>query len=310
MKKWLILISVVLVASLITFNFLFPSTQTETYDTIVKCPPRAVARQIVNKEKWKNWWPGRKISDSVYSFENCNYKIGEILLNGFKTVVYHDKDSVSGLLQFIYFGTDSTQLKWTSVCSFSKNPLKRISQKKDVKTINDASINLVNEMKNYFAVASDVYGMKITEEKVKDSTMIAFKQTFDHYPTTEEIYGMIRSVQKYVKEKGGIETNYPMLNVHKEGPSRYETMVAVPTNKDLPANGKFELKKMVLGNILEAQVTGGTERVKEGEKELANYVDDHQKISPAIPFQSLVTDRISEPDSTKWITRLYYPIFY
>jgi len=310
MKKWLILISVILVASLITFYFLFPSTQTDTYDTVVECPPRAVARQIINKEKWDKWWPGKKVNDNIYSFENCDYKIGEILLNGFKTVVYHDKDSVNGLLQFIYFGTDSTQLKWTSVCSFSKNPLKRMSQKNHVKTINNTSVNLVNKMKDFFAEPSNVYGMKITGKKVKDSTMIALKQTFDHYPSTEEMYAMIRSVQKYVKEKGGIETNYPMLNVHKEGASRYETMVAIPTNRDLPANSKFELKKMVLGNILEAQITGGTERVKEGEKELANYVEDYHKISPAIPFQSLVTDRTSEPDSSKWITRLYYPIFY
>ena len=67
---------------------------------------------------------------------------------------------------------------------------------------------------------------------------------------------------------------------------------------------------MVLGNILKAEVTGGLDRVKEGETELANYVDDYHKLSPAIPFQSLVTDRISQADSTKWITRLYYPIFY
>jgi hypothetical protein len=171
-------------------------------------------------------------------------------------------------------------------------------------------VKLVNEMKKYFAISSNVYGMKITEEKVKDSTMIALKQTFDHYPSTKEIYTMIHSIQKYVKDNGGTESDYPMLNVHKEGVRRYQTMVAVPTNKDLPANEKFELKKMVLGNILKAEVTGDVERVKNGEKELANYVDDYHKISPAIPFQSLVTDRISQPDSTKWITRLYYPIFY
>lgn len=310
MKKWLILIAVILVASIITFYFLYPSTQSDTYETIVACPPRAVARQIINKEKWGKWWPGKKINDSIFSFQDYNYKIGEILLNGFKTVVYNDKDSLAGLLQFIYFGTDSTLLKWTSVYDFSNNPLKRIEQNVDVKAMNNSSADLVNEMKKYFAVTANVYGMKIEEDKVKDSTMIALKQTFDHYPTTGEIYEMITSIQKYVKENGGMQNNYPMLNIHKEGPSRFQTMVAVPTNKDLPANGNFELKKMVLGNILKAEVTGGVDRVKEGETELANYVDDYHKLSPAIPFQSLVTDRISQPDSTKWVTRLYYPIFY
>ena len=310
MKKWLILISVVIIASLITFYFLFPSVQNDSYDTIVNCPPRAVARQIINKDKWQQWWPGKKIDNDIYSFENCNYKIGEILLNGFNTVVYHDNDSLKGLLQFIYFGTDSTQLKWTSVYTFSNNPFKRLEQNKDVTAMNNASVNLVNAMKKYFAVPANVYGMKIVEETVKDSTMIALKETFDHYPSTDDVYSMIHSIQTYIKNKNGSAVNYPMLNVHKEGPSRFETMVAIPTNRDLPAEGKFELKKMVLGNILKAEVTGGMNRVKEGEKELANYVEDYHKLSPAIPFQSLVTDRLAQPDSSKWVTRLYYPIFY
>jgi hypothetical protein len=310
MKKWLILISVFVIACLTTLYFFFSATQTETYETIVRCPPKAVARYIINKDKWQQWWPGKKIDDSIYSYQNCNYKIGEILLNGFKTVVYHDNDSLNGFLQFIYFGTDSTQLKWTSDYTFSKNPLKRLEQSKEVNAMNNTTVTLLNEMKNFFSIPSNVYGMKIEAGKVKDSTMLALKQTFDHYPSTEEVYSMIRSVQNYVKENGGEESNSPMLNVHKEGPARYETMIAVPTNKDLPAIGKFELKKMVLGNILKAEVIGGINRVKEGEIEMENYVDDYHKLSPAIPFQSLITDRISQPDSTKWITRLYYPIFY
>jgi hypothetical protein len=37
-------------------------------------------------------------------------------------------------------------------------------------------------------------------------------------------------------------------------------------------------------------------------------VQDHQRVAPAIPFQSLVTDRTKQPDTSKWVTRLYWPI--
>ena len=47
-------------------------------------------------------------------------------------------------------------------------------------------------MKKYFGDSAKVYGMAIKKDKVKDSTMISLKKTFDHYPTTEEIYDMIR----------------------------------------------------------------------------------------------------------------------
>lgn len=301
---------VVIVASLITIYFMIPRSQKDSFQTTLACTPQAVTRQMINKKNWQNWWPGEKINDSIFLFENYKYKIGKILLNGFHTTIYNDKDSINGLLQFIYFGTDSTQFKWTSDYSFSKNPLKRIKESREVKQLNNNAAELILDIKKFFSIPANIYGMKIVEDKIKDSTMIALKQMFDHYPATEEIYDMIHSVQKYIKENHGVETNFPMLNIHKEGPSRFQVMVGIPTRVDLPAKGNFELKKMVLGMVLRGEVKGGVERVKEGEKELAYYVTDHHKYSPAIPFQSLVTDRIVQPDSSQWITRLYYPIFY
>jgi hypothetical protein len=67
---------------------------------------------------------------------------------------------------------------------------------------------------------------------------------------------------------------------------------------------------MALGNILVGEVKGGTYTVISGEQNLTNYVNDHKKMSPAIPYQSLVTDRLLEADTSKWVTKLYYPVFY
>jgi len=100
-----------------------------------------------------------------------------------------------------------------------------------------------------------------------------------------------------------------MLNVYADNPGRYQVMVAIPTKSDLPSESGFQLKKMVLGNILVAEVKGGPATVRLGEENLQNYVDDYHKISPAIPYQSLITNRMAESDTTKWITKLYYPVF-
>ena len=36
---------------------------------------------------------------------------------------------------------------------------------------------------------------------------------------------------------------------------------------------------------------------------------DNALSSPAIPFESLVTNRMQEPDTSKWVTKIYYPGF-
>jgi hypothetical protein len=121
---------------------------------------------------------------------------------------------------------------------------------------------------------------------------------------------MINELKDYIKKKNGEQTNPPMMNVFPVSNTGFEVMIAIPTKWDLPQEGNFRLKKMVLGNILVGEVKGGISTVINAEKQLANYVFDHGKSSPAIPFQSLVTDRLLEPDSSKWITRLNYPVFY
>jgi hypothetical protein len=64
----------------------------------------------------------------------------------------------------------------------------------------------------------------------------------------------------------------------------------------------------VAGKILIGEVRGGDATTKNAFAEMHNYVVDHQMTSPAIPFISLVTDRKQEPDSSKWISRIYYPV--
>ena len=62
------------------------------------------------------------------------------------------------------------------------------------------------------------------------------------------------------------------------------------------------------GNILITEVKGGPEEIKKAYRQVELYISDFQRVAPAIPFESLVTDRRAEKDSTKWITRIYYPV--
>jgi hypothetical protein len=309
MKRSILIVGLFILVIVVALYFIIPSATNFNYQTTANCTESAVARKLITKDKWQ-WWPGQKINDTTYSYKECSYKIEKILVNGIETTVYDNKDSVKGMLAFVYYGTDSTEFQWTSTYHFSANPFERFPEYFRFKKIKNNIENLLKDIKKYFDNQENIYGMKITKQKVTDASMIATKQTFSHYPSTHEIYGMINSVKEYIKAKGGEENNYPMLNVHREA-DEYETiMVAIPTKTDLPSEGNFSLKKMVLGNILMAEIKGGIYTVLKGEEEMTNYVNDYKKIAPAIPFESLVTNRLLETDTSKWITRLYYPIFF
>lgn len=309
MKK-LIAVIVFIIIGFTLLYFFIPTTKTFNYQTTANVTPTAVTRKIIHKTEWHSWWPGEKINDTTYLFQHTIFRVDKILLDAIETTVFSNTDSIKGYLQFTGFGQDSTRFSWVSEYHFPANPIERVEEYFQLKKIDNQIKTLVDSIHSRFNEPLVIYGMNIKEQKVTDSTLISLKNTFSHYPSTSEIYSMVDSINSYITKNGGEVNNYPMLNVHQNGPSAFETMVAIPTKRDLASNGNFELKKMVLGNILMGEITGGVHAVLNGEQQLRFYANDYHKMSPAIPFQSLVTNRIAEPDSAKWITRLYYPIFY
>jgi len=66
--------------------------------------------------------------------------------------------------------------------------------------------------------------------------------------------------------------------------------------------------RLVPGKYLTTEVTGGPGSVAAALSGLKDYIRDYQRTIMAIPFQSLVTDRMQVTDTTRWVTRIYYPI--
>jgi effector-binding domain-containing protein len=86
-------------------------------------------------------------------------------------------------------------------------------------------------------------------------------------------------------------------------------MLALPVNKILPDEGPFAFKRMVRGLILVAEIKGGPSTIENAFQVFKTYVEDHNYTEIALPFQSLITDRQAEPDTAKWVTKLYYPVY-
>ena len=62
------------------------------------------------------------------------------------------------------------------------------------------------------------------------------------------------------------------------------------------------------GNILITEVKGDNKEIQKAYTQIQHYISDYKRIAPAIPFESLVTDRRKQPDSSQWVTKIYYPV--
>ncbi|MEJ7680918.1 MAG: hypothetical protein WKG06_24320 [Segetibacter sp.] len=222
--------------------------------------------------------------------------------------IIKDERVYSSILRILPLKSDSSIIVWRLIIKNSSNPVSRINNYLEAGRIKGNMKVILKLMTLYLENRGKVYGIKIENERVKDTLLISTTTFVKDYPSVQTIYGSIDNLRAFIKARQAKETNYPMLHVEKT-PDGYKTMVAIPVNKLLESNGQYVFKRMVPGNILVAEVKGGAFRVQEALAQMENFIQDSELISPAIPFESLITDRLKEKDTSKWITKIYYPIF-
>jgi len=265
-----------------------------------------VLRTLENDSTWKRWWPG----ETPFAYNNQSYFIRGNVFNVFDLTIHTDKDTINSRIELVFIKADAMTIWWNAEQVSSNNPFKRFAQYRHAKQTEENMKAILQSMKTFHQKTENIYGFDVKEILVKDSVLISTRRSFDHYPDAQEVGDMIQSLKKYIALNDAIEKNLPMLNVVKFGSAHYEAMTAIPVDRALPITKEFAPKFLLKGgNILEAQIQGGPYTIENCLKELENYRADYKFTSPALPYQLLVTDRAKEADTTKWITRLYYPVF-
>ena len=170
---------------------------------------------------------------------------------------------------------------------------------------------MFTNIKQHYSLSANLYDLDIRREIVDDSTMISTFDSTIGYPSTEKIYSLIDKLRAYISSQQAQATDSPMLNIFSKDNRTFFTRVAFPTNKTLPSKGDIVFRKMLYGgNILTALVKGAPNKADSAIVAIENYLSDYELTSPAIPFYSLVTNRLAEKDSTKWTSKIYYPVMY
>ncbi len=301
---------------LVSIYFLIPAKINFGKIVYIHTNINVASRFITNESKWQKWWPsdssaqiasGKEISKIQYNYNNYLYTINRKVPEGFHITVENKSIRANSFLQIISINPDSVVLIWKGEMTGSANLFKKISNYWNAKKIKSNMSEVVQSAKAFLENKEKIYGLHIVQEKVKDTLLISTKYFSNTFPSTEIMYNLIQKLRLYISSSGALETNHPMMNIIADG-GIYKMMIAIPINKLIAGNEEYFFKRMVAGNILVAEVLGGNYTINEALGKIKTYMDDKHLVSPAISFESLVTDRSKESDTAKWITRIYYPV--
>jgi hypothetical protein len=311
MKKWFGVILLLVLLFIAAAYFFIPGSSSLQAGRSVRVNAHAFSRNFMNEDNWQKWWPGKMISGGKhqrYQFNDHEYYIVDERINSFIILVSGKNISDTTELQLLPTAPDSVELVWKGKAAAS-GPFSKFTNWSTAKILNRELKLILDHIADYYTNQDNLYGISIKEDKVVDSTLLQNFAIVNGYPSTELVYQLIDQARQYARKNEAKETGFPMLNISTPDSIRYLTKIAIPVDKQLPPSGNLAYKWMLpRGNILVAEIKGGPGAIKNAFQHMDEYITDHQRLAPAIPFQSLITDRLQEKDTSKWVTRIYYPV--
>jgi hypothetical protein len=216
------------------------------------------------------------------------------------------RDTMVSRLSVLNVGgmVDSIALDWRCQFTTSLNPLKRVGQYRQAVAITHMMDTMLSRIRRFLQKTENIYNIPMVDSMSNDSVLLTVRFYTSAYPGVAEVYNKVASIRKYIAQEGARATNYPMLHVSKQGDTTFEALVAIPVDRQLKGNGIIVPKRYVPWKIMVGEVRGGPCSAEQAMKYLQQYVSDHQKPAMGLPFQSMVTERDKEPDTSRWVTRV------
>ncbi|TWR27272.1 hypothetical protein FPZ42_09640 [Mucilaginibacter achroorhodeus] len=312
MKKPALLITALLFLFVVSIYFIIPQYIKVTSNVEVDANDLNVARFLVNKAPWQKWWPGKiKTNDSVnYTFQDIDVKLHHSTYGSVMAKLKKGDLDADSKLSYNSTEEIACNVQWNAEIQSSLNPITRVKQYFAMRKLRDDMQQILVSFKKFMQTDSNIYGFKFRVEKIMTEFMLVTTTNLKEYPQSNLVYQFVDKLKLYAKQQNIKQTGVPMLNVHQTDDHAYQVMVALPVDKPVTGNKDIFVNKMVLGgNTLQTTITGGPQTVKNAFRKLKQYQKDHHLTSPAMPYELLVTDRMFQPDTAKWVTVLSSPIF-
>jgi hypothetical protein len=258
---------------------------------------------------WHAWWPGTQSDSNTLHFQNGTWQITQKLMNTLDIHIQHKDIAVNSTLYLLPVAIDSTTLQWKCSIATGGNPFTRIQHYRQAVAIKSDMEAILAHFKSFAEKKENIYGISFRDTVLKNVLLISTKTTLPAFPSAATIYSSLNTLKKYSAEHLALQTGQPIMNILPLNPAGYQLLTAIPIDRSIPVSGPFIMQSIPMNHFLVTRVHGGDATVKQALSQFNLYIQDYQRTVMALPFQQLITDRSAEPDTTHWVTDIYYPLF-
>jgi len=329
LKKFLIGLAIVLLAMLITAFFLPRQVHVERKGTI-QAPAKVVYNQVNNLHTWDKWavWnqmdPDMQVEyentgigeNAAYTWESENPNLGSGKLTITASVPY---DSIATEMNFMeeglstgYFLFDEqngqTEITWAFDTDLGNNPVARwmglffdsmigADFEKGIENLKVVSEIIVQE------------GRPIVEIiKLPEFNYISMRNEVELENVSTQMGQVYSELMNLIDRHDLVMTDMPYAIYHKIDGNRIDLECGIPVDYSIETQEPVLSGKMPSRTYAAADHIGSYETLDQTHSFIQQWIPENGLTLAGSPMEKYLTNPQQQPDESKWVTVIYYPV--
>lgn len=123
-------------------------------------------------------------------------------------------------------------------------------------------------------------------------------------------YGEIQEemAKQGLTQAGDVFAIYNKVDMRADNSMYFWMDVGIPVDKAAKSAGRVTYKELSGGNVVRGDHYGAYEATGVSHEAISKWIEANGKTVTGAPWEVYVTDPGKEPDQSKWLTQIYYPV--
>ncbi len=320
----------IVIALIVIISFLLPSEVTVERTIVVDAPIEVVYSQVNDFHNWENWSPwaekdpdmaieyfgSEKGKDAKYCWEGDPETVGK----GCLTIVDNiDNASINTLLEFEGMSPGNGSWKFEKISDGVKVTWAMTSSMDDYPIIG-----------RYFGLAFDgmigpdfeqglskiksvsesmpAYSINISESQMPAMNYVSVRGSAKLEEISTKMEEMSGLMMAYIEKKNLKQAGPPFAIWHTMG-EEFEFTFAIQVDGNAgEGNEKVSTGSMEMFKCIKGDYYGAYEDMQGAYEDMEKYMKSNNLELKGESMEFYITDPMNEPDTSKWLTHIVYPI--
>jgi effector-binding domain-containing protein len=316
---------------LVIVGFFLPGKMEVSRSINVNAPAEYAFEEVNQLERWNNWsyWnqqdttmkiaygDRRMGAGAFYSWQSEDMGDGKLSITEstpFKSIKadlnFMEQGTAKAWYDFEPEG-EATKVTMSFSTDFGLNPVGRwigvLGMRGEMNKAFDHNLNKIKEL----AEAKPRFSVPITQEDVSGVSYIGLNYTMspqDHQAVSAQMSKMYTELYSALGKSKIEPAGQPFSIYPKFSAESMDMICALPVPADAKLPKKYKLMQTDAGSAVKAIHKGDYATLEQTHNEINKFIEFRKLEITGAPWEVYVTDPDQEPDKSKWVTEVYYPV--